>query len=61
MAPILLADAQTSGGLLICVPATRRDALLAELESNGVATRAVVGEIVDRQDLGEGTLIDVAL
>ena len=61
MAPILLADAQTSGGLLISVPATRRDALLAELESTGVETRAVVGEIVDRQDLGEGTLIDVAL
>ena len=60
MAPILLADAQTSGGLLISVPSARRDALLAELESAGVATRAVVGEIVDRQALGEGTLIDVA-
>ena len=59
MAPILLADAQTSGGLLISVPAAKRDALLAELESAGVATRAVVGEIVDRQELGEGTLIDV--
>ena len=59
-APILLADAQTSGGLLISVPAARRDALLAELEFGGVATRAVVGEIVDRSELGEGTLIDVA-
>ena len=59
MAPILLADAQTSGGLLISVPAARLDALLAELESAGVETRAVVGEIVDRQDLVEGALIDV--
>ena len=47
------------GGLLISVPAARREALVAELESAGVPTRAVVGEIVDRQDLGEGTLIDV--
>jgi len=61
MAPILLADAQTSGGLLISVPAARRDALVAELESAGVATRAVVGEIVDRQEMAEGKLIDVTL
>jgi selenide,water dikinase len=60
MAPILLADAQTSGGLLISVPASNRDALIVELESAGVETRAVVGEIVERQDLADGKLIHVA-
>ena len=41
----LLADAQTSGGLLICVPADRVDALVADLA--GVApVAAVIGEVV---------------
>ena len=44
---LLLADAQTSGGLLISVPESRRDALLEELRSNGVPTVAVVGEITE--------------
>lgn len=42
---LLLCDAQTSGGLLLSVPAPRLDALLAALEQQGVATRAVVGEV----------------
>lgn len=46
----VLADPQTSGGLLISVPAARADALLAGLEAKGVATRAVVGEVVARAD-----------
>jgi len=44
---ILLCDAQTSGGLLIAVPGERLDALLDALEAHGVATRAVIGEVLD--------------
>ncbi len=44
---IVLCDAQTSGGLLIAVPAERAAALLEALEARGVMTRAVIGEIVD--------------
>lgn len=42
----LLADAQTSGGLLMAVPPDRLDALLAELRDAAPAA-AVVGEMVD--------------
>ena len=42
---LLLCDAQTSGGLLISVPAERLTPLLEALESKGVATRAVIGGI----------------
>ena len=42
---LLLCDAQTSGGLLMSVPAPRLEALLAALEQQGVTTRAVVGEV----------------
>jgi len=43
---LLLADAQTSGGLLIAVPGDRLDDLLHALRENGVETRAVIGEIL---------------
>ena len=46
---LALADAQTSGGLLIAVPPERHAALLAGLESRGVAVRATLGR------LGAGT------
>lgn len=39
----LLADAATSGGLLISVPAAKLDDLLGRLASRGVETRAVIG------------------
>lgn len=42
---LLMCDAQTSGGLLISVPKSKLDQLLTELETSGVQTRAVVGEI----------------
>ena len=57
-AKLLLCDAQTSGGLLISVAADKKKMLLDELEAAGVATRAVIGEIVDAQTL-EGNLIEV--
>ena len=47
---ILLADAQTSGGLLISVAPEKVSSLMTALESSGVNTRAVVGKIVERTD-----------
>jgi len=46
----VIADPQTSGGLFISVAAEKADALVAALEIRGVATRAVVGEVVARGD-----------
>jgi selenide,water dikinase len=43
---LILADAQTSGGLLIAVPAEREAALLVELERHGTLARATIGELV---------------
>ena len=44
-AQILLADAQTSGGLLIAVPEARCDALVRALRVGGLPVAAVIGEI----------------
>ena len=44
---ILLADAQTSGGLLMSVSPGKLDALLDALADAGVETRAVIGKIVE--------------
>ena len=55
---LLLVDAQTSGGLLISVARDRLDGLLAALEDAGVETRAVVGEVVARETLPDGVLIE---
>jgi len=52
-AQVLLCDAQTSGGLLIAVPAERLDALLEALRTRDVDTRAVIGEITAA---GEGAI-----
>jgi selenide,water dikinase len=43
---ILLADAQTSGGLLIAVPREGVDTLVRELAQRGAPARAVIGELV---------------
>jgi len=48
-ARLLIADPQTSGGLLIAVAPERLSALLAVLERRGVTTRAVIGEVVARR------------
>jgi selenide,water dikinase len=47
-ARLLLCDAQTSGGLLMAVAPDALDGLLAALERHGVATRAVVGEVLEQ-------------
>jgi selenide,water dikinase len=41
----LLTDAQTSGGLLLCVPPKRLDAVLAVLKKHRTPTAAVIGRI----------------
>jgi|CXWL01.1.fsa_nt_gi selenide,water dikinase len=50
--PLLLADAQTSGGLLIAVAPDRQEALLAALEQRGVGVRAVIGRITEAASTG---------
>ena len=53
---LLLADAQTSGGLLIAVAKSHTPALLESLEAHGVETRAVIGTI---DAAGDGPAISV--
>ncbi len=43
---LILSDAQTSGGLLIAVPADRESELIRELERNDAPARAVIGDLV---------------
>lgn len=47
---LVLFDAQTSGGLFVAVPGEKLERFLAELESRGVGTRAVVGEVIPRRE-----------
>lgn len=42
---LMLADAQTSGGLLMAVHPDRFDSLIAGLSARGVETRAVIGSV----------------
>lgn len=44
---LLLADAQTSGGLLLSVPKSREAKLVQELERRGTLAYSVIGEIED--------------
>jgi selenide,water dikinase len=48
---LLLADAQTSGGLLLAVPETKVDAVLEGLRQKATLARAVVGEITDQRGM----------
>jgi selenide,water dikinase len=41
-------DAQTSGGLLICVAADKADALVAAARARGAAAACVIGEVRER-------------
>jgi selenide,water dikinase len=43
-------DAQTSGGLLICVPADRADALVANAQRRGATMTCIIGEVIERTD-----------
>ena len=42
----VLADAQTSGGLLLCVPPKKQDAVLAMLREHHTTCAAVIGRVV---------------
>ncbi len=53
---LLLADAQTSGGLLIAIPQAQLAGLLAELKKRGTLAAAVIGQIIATDKPG---LIDV--
>lgn len=44
---LILTDAQTSGGLLLAVPAREIDALLDALRREGTPTQALIGEFTD--------------
>jgi selenide,water dikinase len=44
---LILADAQTSGGLLISLPASRVAELLATLQREGIPDAAAIGQVTD--------------
>jgi selenide,water dikinase len=43
-------DAQTSGGLLISVPAEKAEALVSAARQRGAATTCVIGDVRERGD-----------
>jgi selenide,water dikinase len=43
-------DAQTSGGLLISVPADKAEKLVTALRGRGASAACVVGEVTERKD-----------
>ncbi len=49
-AKVMLCDAQTSGGLLISVPADRADKLLSKLQSMGVEEACMIGQVTPSDD-----------
>ena len=55
---LLLADAQTSGGLLIAVSPARCDALIAALAARDVGVRALIGRIEHSETAGQITVRD---
>jgi selenide, water dikinase len=48
---LLCADAQTSGGLIICVPADRAEGALRDLETCSTPAAAVIGQVRSRDDV----------
>lgn len=48
---LLLADAQTSGGLLVCVPEGRGESFAARCRASGAPETAVIGSVVPREEL----------
>ena len=50
---LLLCDAQTSGGLLIALPAGPAQQLLADLQTNGIKSAALIGKFTET---GKGTI-----
>ena len=56
---LILADAQTSGGLLCCVPEANLDRVLEIFEAAGTLCRSVIGEILPAGE-EEGPIITVS-
>ena len=54
----LLADAQTSGGLLIAIAPADLEELAANLEREGVTEWAAIGEVVDHGDGDPWVIVD---
>jgi selenide, water dikinase len=51
--PVRLAvfyDAQTSGGLMICVPGAKAEELAAKCKAKGCLTAVVIGEVTEKRD-----------
>ena len=48
----LLVDPQTSGGLLVSVPAEEAEAALSKLHKAGVPNACLVGQVIPRGDKG---------
>jgi selenide,water dikinase len=46
----IIADAQTSGGLLLAVPAAEAADAVADLQAAGIADATMIGEILDRSE-----------
>ena len=46
---IILSDAQTSGGLLVFVPESKRDQFETELHQRACSYGTLIGRVVDRQ------------
>ena len=47
---MLLLDAQTSGGLLICVTPSKVQEMLKDLQNNNHPQASIIGEVIARQD-----------
>ena len=58
--PVLLNDAQTSGGLLISVAPDKVEGLITELARAKTIAFSVIGEIVDR-DTATGKFIKIEM
>ena len=49
---LLIADAQTSGGLLLSVPREKCMGLITELRKVGLKSSSIIGEIVESEEVG---------
>jgi selenide, water dikinase len=46
---MLLCDAQTSGGLLMCIPAEKAESMVGNLKQAGYVGAAIVGEVIAKE------------
>ncbi len=43
-------DAQTSGGLLMCVPSDKVESILTDLKSAGLSSSTLIGDVIEKKD-----------